>query len=291
MKNIDDFPSRVVLELTPLCNLACRMCPRHYIKDTDGYMDASLFRKLADEVLQEKPDAILLPFWRGESCMHPQFVELVGYALDRGARIHLSTNGHYMGQDFMDVFYRCEFLTFSLHSKVGFQNAQKFIGAKPSWSKLTTQVSFIDSEKTTQRYFPDYVKDPDLKGFHGIRLYVEHTIDGEFGKSRQATAEARTFCPKLEHTLVVAADGSFSRCNHIWTPEVVSNLAATTIREIWHGERMKQIRDTYPDQNCSPCDQWSGHTNGEAWRKTQEGRVEHLVFGKTSDTAGDSDHS
>jgi len=279
MSNIDSFPSRIVLELTPLCNLACRMCPRHYIKDTDGYMQEELFRKLVDEIALESPDAVLLPFWRGESCMHPHFVDLMSYALDRRLRVHLSTNGHYMDQDFMDIFHRCEFLTFSLHTKIGYQNAQRFIRNKPAWSPVTTQISFVDTEKSTQRYFSECASDPDLKGFSGIRLYVEHTVGGTFGKSRSAVAQARTFCPKLEHTFVVAADGSFSRCNHIWTPETAANLSTATIKEVWNGDRMHGIRAAYPDEKCTPCDQWTGHTNGEAWRKTPEGRVEHLVFG------------
>jgi hypothetical protein len=266
------------------------MCPRHYIKETDGYMDAGLFRKLVDEVAAERPDAILLPFWRGESCMHPEFVGLLDYALNRGLRVHLSTNGHYMDEHFKQVFYRCEFLTFSLHSKVGFKNAQKFIDTKPSWSKATTQISFVDSEKTTQRYFPGYVADPQLKGFNGIRLYVEHTLGGEFGKSRETSEAERTFCPKLEHTFVVAADGSFSRCNHIWTPETAVNLSATTLKAVWTGERMQQIRNRYPDEKCTPCDQWSGHTHGEAWRRKPEGGVEHLVFGGDPGKHAEAEH-
>lgn len=281
-QNIARFPSRIVLELTPLCNLACRMCPRHYIKDTDGYMDAGLFRKLVDEIAHERPDAIVLPFWRGESCMHPQFAELVDYAMSKGLRVHLSTNGHYMTPEIVDVFHRCEFLTFSLHSKTGFENAQKFIDAKPDWSKVITQISFVDSEKTTKRYFPGYISDPQLKGFHGIRLYVEHTLGGEFGKNAQTITGTRTFCPKLEQSFAVAADGSYSRCNHIWTPETTANLNNTSIAEVFAGERMNQIRNEYPDNKCAPCDQWTGHTNGEAWRRQQDGVIKHLVFSPAS---------
>lgn len=254
------------------------MCPRHYIKDTDGYMDAALFQKLIDEVARERPDAIVLPFWRGESCMHPQFAELVNYVIEKGLRVHLSTNGHFMSPEIVNVFHHCEFLTFSLHSKTGFQNAQKFIDDKPLWSKVTTQISFVDSEKTTKRYFPTYVSDPQLKGFQSIRLYVEHTVGGEFGKNAQTTIGPRTFCQKLEQTFVVAADGSHSRCNHIWTPEITPKLNNATIAEVWGGKRMHQIRTSYPDDKCTPCDQWTGHTNGEAWRKQQGGAIEHIVF-------------
>lgn len=277
--SIEKFPSRIVLELTPLCNLSCHMCPRHYIKKTDGYMSEQLFKKLIDEIEIENRQAIVLPFWRGESCLHPNFLELLNYALGKNLRIHLSTNGHFMDQEFMDVFYRCEFVTFSVHNNRGYKNARKLIENKPSWSQLTTQVSFVDSEKTTQKYLAECSSANDLKGFDSIRLYVEHTIDGEFGKSAASANDNRFFCPKLNHTFVVSADGGFARCNHIWEPEYAQNLGSATIKEVWDGVRMNEIRAKYPDEKCTPCDQWSGHTNGEAWQKINDGQIKHKIYG------------
>ena len=271
------FPDRIVLELTPLCNLSCSMCPRHYIKETDGYMESALYKKLVDEIWTENSEAIVLPFWRGESCMHPHFSDLLKYTLDKGLRVHLSTNGHYMDDCFKDVFYHCEFVTFSLHDNRGYKNALKFVEEKPSWSKCTTQVSFVDVEKTTTKFLSECSYSPTLQGFDSIRLYHEHTIGGEFGSSGQDGSEVRTFCPKLEHTFVVSADGQYSRCNHIWTPERAGNLCQSTIKKIWCGERMEEIRRQYPDPQCAPCDQWSGHTNGETWRKGLSGNITHTV--------------
>jgi len=277
--NIEAFPSRVVLELTPLCNLSCAMCPRHYVKEGDGYMPPELFKKLVDEVARENPSAVILPFWRGESCLHPDFVELLQYALDKGMRIHLSTNGHFVGPEFAEIFFHCEFLTFSLHTKRGYNNAKRFIADKPSWSTTTVQVSFVDSEKSAERYLDQCRTDPRLLGFDCVRLYVEHTIDGEFGRSAEQTYGERTFCPKLNHTFVVSADGRFSRCNHIWNPDGAGDLRRETIAGLWMGRRMNEIRSSYPDGQCVPCAQWSGHTTGEAWRKEQ-GRVVHINYGK-----------
>ncbi len=278
--NIEQFPSRIVLELTPLCNLSCFMCPRHYIKKTDGYMSESLFKKLVDEIEAENRQAIVLPFWRGESCLHPQFLELLGYAQGKGLRIHLSTNGLFMEPAFRDVFYRCEFVTFSIHNNQGYRNAVDFVQKKPDWSRVTTQISFVDSEKTTRKYLADCSGAKGLKGFDSIRLYVEHTVGGEFGKNGvPKVAVERFFCPKLTHTLVISADGGFSRCNHIWEPEQALNLASATIKDVWGSLRMKEIRETYPDERCTPCDQWSGHTNGKAWRRLPDGQIEYMEYG------------
>ncbi len=276
---IEEFPSRIVLELTPRCNLSCPMCPRHYIKDTDGYMSEWLFKKLVNEIVAENPEAVVLPFWRGESCLHPEFHSFLNYALDQGLRIHLSTNGHFMGQEQMAVFYRCEFVTFSLHTVIGYRNARKFIDQKPSWSNTISQVSFVDSEADSRKFLADCTEDNYLMGFDAVRLYVEHTVGGEFGKSIMPAVADRSFCPKLTHTFVVGADGGYSRCNHLWQTQKDPGLTSASIREIWEGEVMNEIKSSYPDEHCGHCDQWSGHTSGEAWRKDASGRVEHMAYG------------
>lgn len=271
------FPSRIVLELTPLCNLACHMCPRHYIKESDGYMDCALFKRLVDEIAAHNPQAIVLPFWRGESCLHPEFATLLQYAIDKGLRIHLSTNGHFISEQNCAVFYQCEFLTFSIHTNKGYENAQKILANKSKDCATTFQISFVDSEKTTAAYLQHCVSDNNLLGFDSIRLYKEHTLNGEFGKSSASSARKRVFCPKLLHTFVVSSDGYFSRCNHIWKTQKEHNLHDESIAHVWQCETMQAIRRDYPDSQCAPCDQWSGHTCGESWQN-HNGTIVHNVF-------------
>lgn len=269
---------RVVLELTPLCNLACTMCPRHYIDDNDGFMDSHLCMKLVNEALELDRGIKILPFWRGESALHPEFVELMSYALDRGAKIHISTNGHFMDSEHIDVFSRCEFVTFSIHSDLGYKNALKFLDKRDNSQGAIVQVSFVECEKTVEKYLKETIKHEKLNGFDSVRLYKEHSLEGEFGRSKVDSSKKRAFCPKLKDTFVVAYDGSFSRCNHIWETEKEFNLNDITLKEAWSHQRMQEIRRSYPDDKCLPCDQWSGHTNGEAWRMI-DGKKEHIVYG------------
>ncbi len=69
------FPKRVTIEMTNDCNLSCVMCPRRFMKDTNGYIDYDLWCKLIDEC--EGQRVTLVPFWRGESLLHPQFGKLI----------------------------------------------------------------------------------------------------------------------------------------------------------------------------------------------------------------------
>jgi len=140
------------------------------------------------------------------------------------------------------------------------------------------QISFVDSEKTVEKYLKETIDHKNLNDFDSVRLYKEHTIGGEFGKSVAEGEKNRVFCPKLKDTFVVAYDGSFSRCNHIWETENTFNLNNITLKDAWAHTRMQEIRKNYPDEKCLPCDQWSGHTNGEAWRMI-EGKKEHFIYG------------
>jgi hypothetical protein len=266
----------VVAELSADCNLACPVCPRRHLPGTGGLMEPDLFRGLCDQVAREAPGTVLLPFWRGESLVHPRAAELLTYALDLGLRVHLSTNGHHLPEEVRPVLARCRFVTFSVHTAQGLENARAFLPFRRE-GKPAVQVSFVSGEPTADLY-RRLASLPDLGGFDSLRLYQEHTRDGVFGRSAAPPAGPRTFCPKLADTLVVSWDGGISRCNHAWRPEEGLALGAGGLREAWDSAVLRRVREGYPDEVCASCDQWSGHTMGEAWRR-EGGLVVHLTYG------------
>jgi len=280
MKKIEKFPSRIVLELTPICNLSCKMCPRHYVPLDPIFMPVVLWEKLILEIRKACPDAVVIPFWRGESLIHPDFCEMINFALQNGVRVHLSTNGHCWDDIMVALLYKIEFLTFSIHSDVGFQNAKQFMDNAKDGNNPITQISFVECEKTAEKYLPEVIESSNLLGFDSVRLYKEHTIDGNFGSSNQEKSMLkRKFCQKLANTLVVAADGEVSRCNHLWETEKIFNDEdnSYSIEKIWNSDQFYDIRTNYPDTKCSACDQWTGHTLGEVWQY-ENGKVTHKVF-------------
>ena len=87
-------PRMGVFELTPLCNLDCKMCYVHLQKDQ--LRGASL---LTGEqwigLMQEAIDAGMLSaqLSGGEAMMHPDFDEIYLFLYERGIRITVMTNG------------------------------------------------------------------------------------------------------------------------------------------------------------------------------------------------------
>lgn len=273
--DIQPFPTRIALELTPLCNLSCFMCPRHLVEKLKGFMDESLWKKCIDEIAEKAPHAKVLPFWRGESLLHKQFVPLSRYALDRGIDLHISTNGILLNDENSEILKQYEFVTFSIHEEKGYEKAKAFAALKDR--RATVQISFVECEETAEKYLDEVTATPDLQGFDAVRLYEQHSKDGKFGSTGKAMAQPRIFCPKLLDTLMIAADGTISRCSHIWRTEADVNLNECTIQEAWDSSVMQRIREHYPDADCGPCDQWSGHTTGKAWRK-DAAKIKQLEF-------------
>ena len=261
--NIKKFPTRIVIELTPICNLTCAMCPRHIVDKNSGFLEFKLWKKLIDEIKEASPDTIVLPFWRGETLLHKDFIKFSKYALEQDIRLHISTNAHNIEGEKAKILSKYEFITFSLHTKEGFDNALKF--TQNFKTKINTiQASFVDCEKEMIPYMKQLLKSKNFLGFDTIRLYEEHTKDGKFGYSAKDIFQPRTFCPKLTDTLVIASDGTISRCNHIWISENY-NINNKSIKEAWKSEVINKIRNNYPDNLCMACDQWSGNTNGKIW--------------------------
>ncbi|ABB43469.1 Radical SAM [Sulfurimonas denitrificans DSM 1251] len=262
---IEKFPTRIAIELTPICNLACNMCPRHIIDKNSGFLDFELWKRLLDEIKEFSPDTIVLPFWRGESLLHKEFVKFSKYALEKNIRLHISTNGHHVKDEKAKILSKYEFITFSLHTKEGFESALDFV-KKYKTNTNTIQASFVECESEMMPFLDELIQSENFCGFDAIRLYEEHTKEGKFGYSGKEIFESRIFCPKLTNTLVISSDGYISRCNHIWKTENY-NLNTKSIKEAWASEVMGDIKNNYPDSMCLSCDQWSGNTNGKIWKK------------------------
>lgn len=273
---IRDYPQRIVIELSVACNLSCAMCPRRYIKEKDGCMPGGLWKRLIDEIASASPQSIILPFWRGESLVHPDFIGLIGYALSRSARLHMSTNGILAAGDCARALLDCEFVTFSVHNRRGYERAKEFLALRRGKSPVV-QISFVKNEKTADEICAALVDSPDLSGFDSIRIYDEHSKDGIFGKTNGDFIRPRQFCSKLEDTLVIAYDGSVSRCNHIWDTDSRINADENSIKKIWDSQMLEDIRREYPDYKCRPCGQWIGHTCGESYQYA-DGRVRHKIY-------------
>lgn len=84
------------IEPTNACPYSCIMCPRdRFMERPVGFMDFGLYVKVVDEVagfsaMVRSKEIELFHF--GESLLHPEIAEMVGYGAGKGLRLTLSVN-------------------------------------------------------------------------------------------------------------------------------------------------------------------------------------------------------
>lgn len=282
------FPRRVTIELTNRCNLSCPMCPREIVKVeedfSEGFMTVALFRKIADEIA-EHPGVAMIPFFRGESLLHPNATEMLRYATSRGvAPVQLTTNATVLteriARELLDL--GLDFISFSLDAvtkrayeavRVGahyervMANIERFLALRAAHPgpKPEVQVSMVegmDTESSEQAFVERWLPHVDR-----VRVYTRHSTDGHFGSLPGAGAGAddgeRRPCLKLLTDLVVYWDGTVALCNHDWDrKEPMGDVRRATIAEVWRGPayealRRQHLEDRYmPGSVCATCAHW-----------------------------------
>ncbi|MFD1820639.1 radical SAM additional 4Fe4S-binding SPASM domain-containing protein [Pseudarcicella hirudinis] len=90
------LPMSISFEPTTSCNLRCPECPsglRSFTRPT-GMLEGDLFKRTIDELSDTL--LYLIFYFQGEPYLHPQFLDLVGYASKKGIYTATSTNAHYL---------------------------------------------------------------------------------------------------------------------------------------------------------------------------------------------------
>ncbi len=90
-KAVGYFPSKLWIETSGICNLACRLCVNKDLPDDKkNNMDFDLFRTIINEAKTGVYEVNL--FHRGEPLVNPEIVEMINYAANSGIKTRLHTN-------------------------------------------------------------------------------------------------------------------------------------------------------------------------------------------------------
>ena len=261
-----EFPNRVTLELTNACNLDCEFCPRQSMQNKAGLMDKALFKKAVDEMAQHTPVA-LVPFFRGESLLHPRFIQLVSYAKSKGlGPIQMTTNAMLMDEKKAREIIKAgiDFISFSMDTvnaddyesarkgakyDVAVGNIMHLLDLKERLASPTpeTQVSSVATQKALA------YKEKFINFWKGkvdrVRIFLEHSTDGAFGSldcDILPAFDKRLPCAKVMRDMVALWNGDVALCNHDWDrKEPIGNIRNQSISEIWNGQRYKEIRESH----------------------------------------------
>lgn len=273
---INEYPLLVDLELSSVCNLKCPMC--YTITDEfkekvhAKFMNFELYKKIIDEI-KDKVPAIRLSL-RGESTLHPKFIEFIKYAKDSDIKeISTLTNGSKLELDYFKkiVDAGIDWITISID---GLDNEYEKIRKPLKFRdilKKVTDISLYKKENNLhkpvikiQSLWPSIKENPekfyntfepitDLIAFNPLIDYLQ--------KDSNIIFIENFLCPQLYQRLVIGADGLVMMCsNDEENSHIIGNANNESIFNIWHGETLNKVRELHKLKNgfknldvCKKC--------------------------------------
>jgi radical SAM protein with 4Fe4S-binding SPASM domain len=274
------LPLRLWIEPTSVCNLRCVMCPNKELpKAHKGFMEFALFRKIIDEAAGFAFDVNL--HHRGESLLHPDFIEMVGYAHKAGLVTRFHTNGTVLDEDkaraliaagldqfafsfdgfdaetYERIRVNADFET-TVGNIVRFLEVKKGLGAKKPITviEVIDQPGVSESADRARRAFEER-----FKGLPLDRIFIKnlHNWAGVFGAADAKVPYAP--CTFLWQALVVFWDGSVLPCaQDFFGSYPLGNVRSESLATIWNNDRMVSLRDKIVRgdlaglKTCALCD-------------------------------------
>jgi len=282
--DVCEFPERITLELTNRCNLNCIFCPRHLMAKHTGFLNVDIAKRLIDEIAEHLPISIV-PFFRGEPLLHPNWEEIISYMKKKGiGPIQMTTNATLMhpevAQKIIDL--EIDFISFSLDTL----DAEKYEKARrgATYSKVIENIeTLLEMKKSSGKIYPeiqvsaiDIIEYKDgMENFvkywqpkvDRVRIYIEHSQDGHPGSIAAPLPEfdKRLSCRKVFTDMVILWDGEIALCNHDWTREKehrIGNVVEESILKVWQNKQYQKIREMHltggvsDETICANCDHW-----------------------------------
>lgn len=258
---VSDYPLLVDIELSSVCNLHCPMCytiTEEFKEQVNAKrMDWDLYTRIIDEIGGKVP-AIRLSL-RGEATLHKKFVDAVRYAKAHGIKeVSMLTHGGKLtpayfrkiaeaGIDWITVSidgigdtYEAVRKPLKFADIVGKLRAIKDMKDANGWLRPVIKVQGIwpAIKENPQAYYDTFEPISDLVAFNPLIDYLGNDSHIEYLENFS--------CPQQYQRLVIGADGRVMKCsNDEENREVIGDVRNETVHQIWHGEKMQQVRELH----------------------------------------------
>lgn len=262
---VSKYPLLVDIELASLCNLKCPMCytiSKEFKKKVNAkFMNFELFKKIIDEICNDVP-AIRLSL-RGESTLHPKFIECIEYAKNRGIKeISFLTNGSKLDREnFIKIMKAgASWITVSFDGlREEYEKIRKPLKYEDTLNKIR-EIKKIKEEFNShkpvikiQGIWPSIRNNPE-EFYNTFEPYVDNIAFNpliNFHKNSEDKIFIDNFyCPMLYQRLVIGADGLVMLCaNDEQNTHIIGDSNKESVYDIWHGDKLNQVRELHK----KPC--------------------------------------
>lgn len=279
-------PTIFTIETTNKCNLACRMCPRQFMKRKIGTMSMSLFKKIIDEA-KNYQNSILL-HGMGEPLLDEHIIERINYAEDNCMRVTISTNGTFLDKTNARKILKSKLseIVLSMDSttedaylqirtkgdfnrvRANFHNFMQIKNKEFTGSKLKTRIQIIKMDKSVEQvedfkreWIPEMPSEILIKPFSTFGGQHNQIVQLASMKHRYQPkrVKVRSPCYYLWKSFVVQWNGEAVPCCRDYDTKVVlGDLNKQTLIEIWNGKKLRKLRENSINGNfenglCDNC--------------------------------------
>jgi radical SAM protein with 4Fe4S-binding SPASM domain len=262
---LNNYPLQVDIEMSSICNLSCPMC----YTTTDGFkqkvkrkfIDFELFKKIVDEVAGNI--YALRLSWRGESSLHPNFIDAIKYAKESGIKeVSFLTNGSTLELNYFVEMVQAgaDWITISVDGTgEKYEQIRKPLKFADTLRKIKDAYQYkVDNNLVkpvikVQAIWPSIKEDPE--GYYNtlapfVDLVAFNPIIDYLGKDHDIVYEDNFSCPQLYERLFVSSDGEVMMCNSDeYGKNIIGNAYKQTIAEIWNSDILNGIRELHKKKN------------------------------------------
>jgi radical SAM protein with 4Fe4S-binding SPASM domain len=309
-----DFPMMLVLSFAYPCNALCPHCPyshstiRKEYRDAP-YMDAALFRKIADEAGQY--GAYLRISGGGEPMLHPQATELLCYAKKVGCKIGLITNGSKFTEEnsLALIDAGVDMIEFSVDAldQENYERVRKGLDWDVLRENVDRMLALREQKKGTSKIVASCVNQDGIDVDEVEKYWVNEVgidymikrkyltwggntdLDGEDSADNSQYLDTDKIpCPFIFERLNIDSRGTVMVCGYdISAHTEMGNANETSIHDIWHGPGFEFYRERHlagrgkEISMCSKCPDWKyrswQHNYWKVVEKAEDARKEKLL--------------
>ena len=256
---LSGFPIRVTLEPTNECNFGCRHCHRSIMDRAQGFMNTDLFHKVVSE-MSEHPSCILKVGGLGEPALHPNLGDFMRVLKTHRIQTYLYTNGTLLRNfDHQEILsWGLDLLVVSIDGL----DAKSFerIRVGGEYDSIRQAVTDFYAVKRKSGRYPQVeirhviMPNEDAQGalrFKEDWLQIADTVKFNYlvplvGIARDS---GRPKCRDIMREFYIRWDGRVPLCGYqsAW----LGDLHSSTIRELWHDAKLKELRDAHRKHDLS----------------------------------------
>lgn len=272
-ENIPEFPIHLDFEFYDNCNQRCVFCPRNtdihnnleYKINTDSILDMEHIDTLIEECQKNNLYSVNFGAFAEPLLFKKLFVIIKKFISSGVVDTRIITNGlllnKYIDEIFdsklLNLYISLDAFSEEVYSKqrgVGYKkvisNVLKILDEKKIRNSVfpITRVSFVETDENKHELddFVNFWK--DKVDFIDLQLKIDYTQDNIKSNEKQWT------CIDPFRRLSVIANGEVLPCCSFFGRNlVIGNIHNETLKEVWHSDKMQQIREDLLNDKSKIC--------------------------------------